>query len=43
MQIRALAGGSVEIVYAVGTRSPEASVHDADWSPASQPGSSRAT
>ena len=40
---RALPGGSVEIVYAVGTRPAEASVHDAEWSPASQPGSRRAS
>jgi hypothetical protein len=33
---RALPGGSVEIVYAVGRRASESSARDASWAPASQ-------
>ena len=33
---RALPGGSVEIVYAVGSPSADLSARDAGWSPASQ-------
>jgi hypothetical protein len=37
---RALPGGSVEIVYAVGKRASDSSALDGDWAPASQRGPS---